>query len=84
MILSTVNEMHRLLGENIMTLNEILSTERKIKYVNDSGMDLRMFDAQLDQMIFADSTEPPEDLADIIRVEYVKLGDERRCIIYAA
>lgn len=67
-----------------MTLEQILATDRKIKYVNNSGMDLRMFDAELDAMIFANSTTPPEDLADMIRVEYVQVDEESRCIIYAA
>ena len=66
-----------------MTLTQILATARKIKYVNNSGMDLRMFDDQLDTMIFANSTTPPEDLADLIRVEYAQIGDESCCIIYA-
>jgi len=66
-----------------MTLAEILATDRKIKYVNNTGMDLRMFDAELDAMIFANSATPPEDLADLIRVEYVDIGSESRCILYA-
>lgn len=67
-----------------MTLDEILATDRKVKYVNNSGMDLRLFDRQLDEMIFANCTTPPEDLADLIRVEYVQIGTESRCVISAA
>lgn len=65
-----------------MTLNQILATDRKIFYVNNTGVDLSWFDKQLGEMIFANSTVPPEDLADVIRVEYVQFGTESRCIIY--
>lgn len=65
-----------------MTLDQILATPRKILYVNNSGCDLAMFENEIRAAIYADSTELPEEIADLIRIEYVKFGDESRAIIY--
>ena len=65
-----------------MTLDQILATPRRIKFVNNTGHNLDMFSKEIDAAIFADSTELPEEIADLIRIEYVQLGDERRAIIW--
>lgn len=67
-----------------MTLTEILATPRRIAYVDNTGMDLRMWHDQLMAVIEADSTTPPDDLVDLVTITYVELGTERRAIIAAA
>lgn len=67
-----------------MTLTEILATPRKIAYVDNTGMDLRMWHDQLMAVIEADSTTPPDDLVGLVTIRYVELGTERRAIIDAA
>jgi hypothetical protein len=67
-----------------MTLAEILATPRKIAYVNNTGMDLRMWHDQIMAAVEADSTTPPDDLVDLVTIRYVHLGTERRAILEAA
>lgn len=63
-----------------MTLEQILATPRKIAYVDNTG-EARMFDEQIRAAVYADSTELPSAIADIFKLTYVQIGDERRAII---
>ena len=68
-----------------MTLDQILATDRKIAYVNNTGCDVRMFDEVIMSAIYADSTELPEEIADLFVLKYVRISDnEHRAILYAA
>jgi hypothetical protein len=68
-----------------MKLEQILATERKIAYVNNTGVDVRMFDEVIMNAIYADSTELPEEIADLFVLKYVQISpNESRAILYAA
>jgi hypothetical protein len=65
-----------------MTLTEILAIPHRIKYINNIGADLSMFDKALDCAIFNHTTELPEEMQDLFVLSYVKISStEQRCII---
>lgn len=68
-----------------MTHNEIMATERKIAYVdNTMGMVSAdpMLHAAVMAAVHADTTELPEELADLVVLSYVQIdATERRAIL---
>jgi hypothetical protein len=68
----------------MMTLDQILATQRKILYVNNTGVDVSMFDEMFRVAIYANSTVLHDDVADLFTLEYVQLGNESRAILRMA
>lgn len=64
-----------------MTLDKILATDRKILFVNNTVSDVSMFENEIRKAIYADSTELPEEIADLLTLTYVRFGDENRAIL---
>lgn len=65
-----------------MTHDQIMATERKIAYVNNTGSDMSMFEDEIMAAIHADSTELPEEISDLLTLSYVRISDiENRAIL---
>lgn len=69
-------------GRMEMQLNDILATDRKILFVNNTGHDVSMFENEIRAAIYADSTELPEEIADLLVLSYARISDtENRAIL---
>lgn len=64
-----------------MTHAEIMTTDRKIAYVDNTG-EARMFHKEILAAVHTDSTELPEEIADLMTLSFVQISaNERRAIV---
>lgn len=71
--------------ENTVTHDEIMSTERKIAYVDNTGGAIAsdpMMHKLVMAAVHADTTDLPEEIADLVVLTYAQVGaTERRAIL---